>query len=920
MVVGLMLTGLGGAIHAMGFLGGLERLGFDLHVRFFSSVPADPRITLIVIDDSTIQTIGEWPWPRRRHAELVRTLHDLGAKLIVLDVLFSERTDPRSSEAAGGRYYDSDKALSVLGDEASPDYIFDDDELQAALADAGKVFLGAYARLSRSAPGNSKSRPSTDAAVNEGSLDDVSRAAASAAARSYFEGETDPRADEFLRLRLPTRLLDAESPQRNSLLSAFEAEQSLRIVLQKATQVLPEAVSWFSSGFDPVFPIPKFAGACRGVGLVSFERDASGGVLRTLPAYLEIERHILPQLGVAAALDFLGINPAEVDWKGEYLELGRDSTRRVPIDSGGSFLLNWHVPESGRWEDGFEHVAASRVLEIASSFRSMEENRRRLVLARAELLRLRHRDTPKYFEEYLALIKKRKNGSNPIESEEPRGIEIRITALEKDALVWLEHAWRLWDGVEPKDEGERTEKSAIQKLHRLFVAESLPDRLATANRELSRRVETLQQELGTRVEGKICLVGHTASGVADLVSTPFHAAVPGVMAHANVVNMLLQDRFLRGASGGVQSGMVFLLAAAVTFGTSRRAWWAGLSWTLALILAFIGLGAWMFHRLDFHLPTIPAVAVGGMVWAGVTLFRQATEERTRRRFERALGQYTSPAVASRIAAQSGVNDFQPQSCRVTCFFSDLQGFTTLSERLGPAGTREALNPYLERVSALLVKHGAIVNKFIGDGVFAFFNAPIRPCPGHADAACRCAREVVDAVSELSIGRESESSLRVRIGLSTGEAFVGDYGSETKLDYTCIGDTVNVGSRLEQVCKEFGVAILVDGATRDGAGNVFSFRELGLVRVEGRQAPVQVHELGGAIAAGDARLSEFSTTFERAVRCFQHCEWDECDRLLSQCDSLRPNDGPVRRYHAALAEMRKAPGTASFDGALTFHRK
>jgi len=339
-----------------------------------------------------------------------------------------------------------------------------------------------------------------------------------------------------------------------------------------------------------------------------------------------------------------------------------------------------------------------------------------------------------------------------------------------------------------------------------------------------------------------------------VVATPVDPAMPGVMVHANVINMFLQNRFAAAATLVVNLGLLFAAGITATVLTTTCRPRVSVPLVLALGAGLLALGATLFATMTYHLASIVAVGVTGFAWASVTAYRQATEERARRAFHRALAQYTSPAVATRIAERTRADDLAPQQAFVTCFFSDLADFTRLSERLGPQRTRGLLEPYLRGISAALLDHGAIVNKFMGDGVFAFFNAPILPCPDHAAAACESALAAQAAIARWNDQRRPSGELgllTVRIGLSTGEAFVGDYGSDMKLDYTCIGDTVNLGSRLERANKTFGTAILVDEATRRLAGDGFAFRSLGRIEVAGKAAPVCVYELVGRADSVDA---------------------------------------------------------------------
>jgi len=498
-------------------------------------------------------------------------------------------------------------------------------------------------------------------------------------------------------------------------------------------------------------------------------------------------------------------------------------------------------------------------------------------------------------------------------------LDREIEGFEAEALVWLERAWRLWRNATPTTTEDQSEREKIRKHYDQFGAGGRPAELADI-RSLEERNQTLMRELAPRVQGKICVVGYTASAVADLVTTPVYGSMPGVMAHANIINMILQNRPAILAPRWVNVLLVLAAGLVITTITCARgplASLAGVLLWMGLLLAFGGL---LFWKSTYQVASLPAAAVVAVTWAAVTIYRQFIEERARRQIQLALAQYTSPAVAARIADRVDPAGLSPHAAEVTCFFSDLSGFTQLSERLGPERTRLVLNPYLGAVSRVLIGHNGLVNKFMGDGIFAFFNAPVWPCPNHAEAGCASALAALKAVDRLNgagtvRGSHEVGPLLMRIGLSTGEAFVGDYGSDTKLDYTCIGDTVNLGSRLESINKAFGTSILADQATRRTAGHGFVFRYLGLVLVEGKAAAVQVHELVGLMGKVDEAMQAYIRMFEEAVASYQACQWESCLGLLTECQRLRPQDRVCQCYIREAQILHAGPTPAAWSGAL-----
>ncbi|UCC31844.1 MAG: CHASE2 domain-containing protein, partial [Phycisphaerales bacterium] len=919
------ITIAGCAAFALGLLDRLDNYELDLQFRYLGTINSDERIVLVDINDHALYTVGDWPWPRRRYAQIVQTLSELGAEAIALDLILSEPASPRSQYADLGPHYDLDSEPIELGDRSEDPIIYDDDELRDAIADAGNVYLAMFFRLSP--PGvdrkavlgsaldvlqrepdielqsfNTALRGTfpavADTFVDEGFYhqvriitllkDDFALGASSLArklgdrqsvslrmveehlpsakrlvaqreAEHFLEEHPDGNWREFFESVLPGASFDAETPDRNDLILAYRWQDAFRAVAKGSPPVAKGLEGRIPQAYDLTLPVEKFAKAAKGVGFVSFERERGGGVVREIPLAADASGALMLQLGLLVALDTLGIDRSSIAYERGHLSIGTGpAARRLPLTPNGLTLLNWHAPPFSRsWVDSFSHIPVTRVLEIALNTEAAAHNDKLYGLAMAELVELRHADTHAAYTDYVRLVNRRlalreqaaaadhKAGA-PI-SRELADLEVNITRIEGEAVTWVRRAYRLWENEEPLDDTERRQRDNVRDLYAKFGEGQLAGRLESLNDKLAARTQTLLEELRPQIEGKTCLVGYTASGVADLVTSPVYSSMPGVMAHANILNMMLQDRPAVRAPGCVS--LVIILASGITIAvvTCGRGPLFSLASLIVLAAVILGIGGLVFRISTYHIASMVAATQVCVVWACVTAYRQFTEERVRRHFQRALAQYTSPAVAARIAASASPVDLAPQPAQVTCFFSDLHGFTRLSEQLGAERTRLVLNPYLRAMSRVLVEHGAIINKFMGDGIFAFFNAPIWQCANHSEAACACALASLAALRDLSRQEKSAGDhepLLMRIGISTGEVFVGDYGSDTKLDYTCIGDTVNLGARLEEANKTHGTAVLVDSVTREGAGDRFTFRSLGRIDVPGKTIAVEVHELTG----------------------------------------------------------------------------
>lgn len=779
-----------------------------------------------------------------------------------------------------------------------------------------------------------QSHPTLDSEQIEEVFASAKQKVAQRKARRFFENHPDGSWKQFFENTLPEHSFEDLSADREMLLLAYRRETASRKIEQFCPIMESSQENGLANTYDRTLPLDKFAEVAKGIGLVAFDRESGEGVLRSVPLLANYRNHIIPQFGFAIACDAMGIDLQSIDIEGSEIifESNSESTSlRFELDEAGATLLNWHVSkEDGRWQNSFVHIPVSRLLEVIENRNAQKENQVRLGLQMAELLSLRHEETPADYEKYTKLINQRLSLQNQLSHDLPQTerhrsilqkieIDTYITFMEDDAVVWLRRIWKLWQQEQPANENEQKQFDRIQNLYEKFSEGKLAKEMALTNKKFQDRNIALMKEFRPLVENNICLIGYTASAVADLITTPVYSSMPGVMAHANIINMLLKRHPVRVASTWWNLLLIGLTGLIITWIAINRGPVMSAMGLIMLSAIVLIIGCILFQSATIHLSTIPAVVITLWVWASVTVYQQLTLERSRRRFLRALSQYTSAAIASRIAEQTDVHDMEPRTAQVTCFFSDLKGFTLLSEKLGPQRTRSFLNPYLETMTRVLTEQGAIVNKFIGDGVFAFFNAPIWTSVDHADAACISSLLAVKAIQEINDQQRKEMEnilLVMRIGLSTGEVFVGDYGSETKLDYTCIGDTVNLASRLERANKAFATTILVNDQTRKQASNRYSFRSLGKIHVPGRLQPADIYELVGLTAELSEDEIRYITQFELAIQHFQGCEWESCLKILEHCQTLRSDDRAITRYCKATDDFRHSPPQQDWDGAIS----
>jgi adenylate cyclase len=346
---------------------------------------------------------------------------------------------------------------------------------------------------------------------------------------------------------------------------------------------------------------------------------------------------------------------------------------------------------------------------------------------------------------------------------------------------------------------------------------------------------------------RIVLVGSSATGVADLLAGPFAPVEPGVFLHATLLDTLLSGNFLRvlHPAVAVAATLLLTLAGGLLLAGIRSLPRAAAT-AAALLLGVALLAGAAFLGAGWLLP-VAAPAVGiVLATTGAMAGNWLTEGRRHREVRSAFGKFIPPSVVDEITS-ARTDPRRVERREISVLFSDVRGFTTLSERSTPELVIETLNEYMAAMVGTVFDHSGTLDKFIGDGLMAFFGAPL-PDPDHARHACACAIAMVDRLEELNAGWEAAGKPRLAIGIGvhTGHAVVGFVGDpERRLDYTAIGDTVNVASRLEGLTKEAGASILASAATIRAAGDTVPARPLGKRAVKGRAEPIDVYALGEA---------------------------------------------------------------------------
>jgi len=425
-------------------------------------------------------------------------------------------------------------------------------------------------------------------------------------------------------------------------------------------------------------------------------------------------------------------------------------------------------------------------------------------------------------------------------------------------------------------------------------------------------------------KGKLVLVGASATGIGDLRSTPFGGInYPGVEIHANVIDNILNRHFLvRGANQIVVDLLVILLV-----GVPLGLWLAlaqprSMLFGLLLLVPF-GLGVWyaFLHGwwLNFIVPAGTLVANVGFV----AMYRALVEEKEKRRVRGAFQQYLSPEVIRRLLENPDL--VKPRKTEITVMFTDVRGFTSISEKLDAQELAALLNEYLTEMTRIVFRHSGTLDKYIGDAVMAFWGAPFED-GAHATEGCHAALEMIARLREMQKKWRADGRpvLDIGVGLCTGVASVGNMGSELRYGYTALGDIVNLSSRIEGLNKEYATHILLSDSTYAVVEDpLLVFRELDLIRVKGKLQPVTLYELVAARGTpeGDAPdLEEHLEFFSQGRACYRERRWQDAQFVFEKLLERWPEDGPARMYLERCKEYLVAGPEENWDGVYVMTHK
>ncbi len=417
------------------------------------------------------------------------------------------------------------------------------------------------------------------------------------------------------------------------------------------------------------------------------------------------------------------------------------------------------------------------------------------------------------------------------------------------------------------------------------------------------------------VAGKFILIGTSAYGLMDLRSTPMDSVIAGVEIHANALdNLLHHDMIYQPAwveafdllSIWVVGFWLFFLLSRLSFLPLL----VGFGVTLAGVVVLHYMLFVHAHILVNSIFLLGTLFVSLLVVLGINYL---LESRQKELIRATFAKKVSASVADTLIAQGDQEVLAATMRNITIFFSDIRGFTGIAERLDdPQKLIDFLNLYMTPMTEIILSHEGTVDKFIGDAIMAYWNAPL-DTQNHADKAVQSALAQHQALQKLNahLATQHLPTIAIGIGINTGDAVVGEMGSQGRSDYTIIGDSVNLASRLEGLCKLYGAKIILSHATKEALTGVYHLRFLDTVRVKGKQEPVRIYEVL-------QHADRYATAYQEAQDYYQQGAFEKARGAFQALEAKAPQ--PLYRLYRERCERLLAEDSGTFDGVFTLDFK
>ena len=921
----VLITILFSAFSYLPFYRNFENRVYDLFLAIRPEIEEDERLLLLDVDDLAISEVGVWPWSRDIMANGVLLLREFDARSVLFDIEYTEES-PMGVNSRVLR----EEIPELFRDEFS-EIRQNIGGLFNALA-AGQIPLeeaGSYVEDLQEL--TEESRESLLAKVQEIARDNdeyfgkMNRLNG----RTFFTvgmlPEEDPSVPDYL-IEYAREELALEGVSGDG--SKFRVAEGIRPAIHP---ILEGAVS---AGFPNV--VVDEDGVRRRIELLVqhegeyYPQLAFSPLLRILempeievgPNVLMLKGAVLPDKGGAG--ESTGASGKSTAAAG--LAIAGESTAggktdiRIPLTETGHVLINW--PQKS-YQESFRHLS---YYELVYN-RELEER----LIGNLEIMEeagylsyhegnFAPMDAYRYAEDIRREVFE---GGDPTLMDEYAEVRAQFFSevgnflhgpAEKTIDEEIERI--LSSGQESGQLDEATAESYRE------IQEELPE-VFGASRDVYENITKSRERLDEAVRGSFTIIGHVGTSTTDIGVTPFSQEYMNVGTHASLVNTILQRNFLDELPEWYSMLIAFFATLLVTLLIWRRSPAVSLLvGTIIVIVGIVGDLAFFIATGVYLPPVIPFLSVF-FTFLALTAIKFIDTAKDRAYIRNAFSHYLSADVINDLLSNPDKLKLGGEKKYLTAFFTDVRGFSTISEKLDPSDLVSLLNKYLTEMSDIIMANKGTIDKFEGDAIISFFGAPIE-YEDHAARACRSAIKMKKVEEQLN-SRFREQNLSpepvfTRIGINTGEIVVGNMGTAQKMDYTMMGNAVNLAARLEGVNKQYGTWILASETTFNEAGDEVVGRKLDRVRVVGINEPVRLYEIVDFRSEISREKMEALDIFAEGLILFEQREWNEAMKHFEKVLEIIQDDGPAQFYLGRCEKFEKKATPKNWDGVFNLSLK
>lgn len=905
-----------------GIFSTVELKVYDFLLFLKNDIPQRQEVLLVNIDDRAIEEIGSWPWNRDIFADALIRMKELGAATVIFDIEYlspgQTGIDPTALETLiPQNFADSQEEINnsiiELTQAVSQGFL-----PVEYVAEAGNDLVGFIEPIFSD----------LYSSVATGLFRDTD---------TYFGKSIGFFENTFLTVNAIAINIHRDI-ELDELMKNYFMIQSIidpKNLVAKNTAYTREQFNQ-EKGFTPaIYKLMKYA---RGAGFPNVIVD-DDGARRRIELVRESDGKYISQLVFAPILHIL--DTMEIERTNSQLiihnALSPAETKRrditIPLDKNGRMLINWIKPT-------FEKSFRSDSVYFLKEIDSIEQN---IITSMRQLATFRLRTSDASYLSYYDTVQYLLSQYTDLNREKNMLLNLPIETLKEERDTLYTH---YFDGRTQffKDMTYLIYSEAEQEIY-TRLAELTDENNAASMEDIKLSVQNIFtvmrsdydlymgrfQELQNIYKDSFCIIGYTGVGTSDLGVTPFHRSYANVGTHANIYNTILQEEFIT----PVPPYISFIGALAIAFlfvllSRNKNIKRQNIIGILSIIIVpASGCVAMMFFNIYIQVFT-PFLFLF-LTYIGITLVRFIFSDQEKRFLRRAFSTYLSEDIISEIINDPSKLTLGGQEKNITALFTDIRSFSTLSEKVTPEQLVGILNKYLTKLSDKVLESHGTIDKYIGDAIVAFFGAPIS-MEDHAFQACRTAIRMKQAEAELNIkfieSGESPMELFTRIGINSGKMVVGNMGTETKMNYTIMGNDVNLAARLEGVNKVYGTWILLSEATwkeveeqaKTDPTKKLLARRLDRVRVVGIDTPVQLYNLLDIYNEASGTSINMVNEFHIALDTYLEKDFEKARILFDNLKEKYPNDGAIHVFLNRCEVYCKEGVPPQWDGVVNLTSK